>query len=110
MHSGPRPKIQNVVGMANRVFVVLDHEHRVANVAEMPKRGEKAFVVALVETDTGLIKNVKHPDQAGADLRGKTDALGFAATQRAAFTIKREVAEADVGGKIATAAAFPDYF
>jgi len=53
---------------------------------------EQAIVVALVQPNARLVQNVKHPDQPGADLRRQPDSLRFAAAQRAALAIQREVA------------------
>ena len=44
-----------MVGNANHVFVVLDHQHAVADVAQMFERANQAIVVALVQADAGLI-------------------------------------------------------
>jgi hypothetical protein len=60
--------MSHVVGQADRVLVVLDHDHRVAEVAQAGERAEQAFVVALVQADRRLVEHVHHADQAGADL------------------------------------------
>jgi hypothetical protein len=49
-----------------------------------------------VEADAGFVEDVEDADEAGADLGGEADALGFAAAEGAAFAVEREVAEADV--------------
>ena len=66
----------------DRVLVVLDHDQRVAGVAEPDQRLEQPVVVALVQPDRRLVEDVEHADQAGADLGGQPDPLGLAAGQR----------------------------
>ena len=75
-------EVDNIVGVADGVFVVLDHEHRVAQVAQLYEGLDQAVVVALVQADGGLVEHVKHAAQARADLRGQADALAFAARKR----------------------------
>jgi hypothetical protein len=60
---------------------MLDHDHRVAQVAQAGEGAEQAFVVALVQADRRLVEHVHHADQAGADLAGQADALRLAAGQ-----------------------------
>ncbi|KAG0739847.1 hypothetical protein G6F24_017214 [Rhizopus arrhizus] len=73
--------VQHVVGQADRVLVMLDHNHRVAQVAQAGEGAQQAFIVALVQADRRLVEHVHHADQAGADLAGQADALRFATGQ-----------------------------
>ena len=57
---------------------------------------EQALVVALVQADGGLVQDVEHAHQAGADLRGQADALRLAAGERGRRAVEREVPQADV--------------
>ena len=96
VHAGAGADVDDVVGEADRVLVVLDDDHRVAEVAQARERAEQTFVVALVQADGRLVEHVHHADQARADLRGQADALRFAAGQRIGLAFQREVVEADV--------------
>ncbi len=49
MHAGARAHVDDVVGGAYRVLVVFDHQHRVADVAQVLERRQQAVVVALVQ-------------------------------------------------------------
>ncbi len=91
-----RTHIHEVIGRAHRLLVVLDHDHRVAEVAQTLERRDQLGVVALVQPDRGLIEDVEHADERGADLRRETDALRLAAGQRRRGALHREVADADV--------------
>ena len=93
--SGAGAEIDDVVGVADGVFVVLDHEHGVAEIAELLERFDEAIVVALVEADGGLVEHVEHAAQPRADLRGEADALAFAAGERGGIADQREIVEAD---------------
>src|SRR5690606_38839356 len=93
---GARAEVDDVVGGSDRVLVVLDDDHRVAQVAELLERAEQSLVVALVQSDRRLVQDVEHADQAAADLGGEPDALRFPARQRLRATAERQVVEPDV--------------
>ena len=80
----------------DRFFVVLDHQHRVAEVAQVLERGEQALVVALVQADGGLVEDVQHAGETRAHLAGEPDALRFAAGERLGAAIERQVVEAHI--------------
>ena len=96
MHAGAGADIDDVVGGADRVLVVLDHDHGVAEVAQPAQRFEEPRVVALVQADRRLVEHVEHAGQPGADLRGEPDALALAAGQRAGGAGERQIFEADI--------------
>ena len=74
-----RAHIDDEIGFADGVFVVFDHNHAVAQIAQAFEGGEQAVVIALVQADGGFVQNVHHAGQTAADLAGEADALGFAA-------------------------------
>ena len=88
-------EIDHVVGALDGLGVVLDHQHRVAQVAQAGQRVEQAAVVARVQADGGLVEHVEHAAQLGADLRGQADALRLAAGERVRGAIQAQVIEAD---------------
>ena len=108
MDSRAGAEIENVVGLTDRIFVMLDDDDGVADVAEVAKGFEEALVVALVQPDARFVENVEDADEAGADLGGEAYALGFAAAKRATFAIECEVTEPDVGEKAEARTDFPD--
>ena len=81
--AGARPDVDDVVGDPDRLLVVLDDEHGVAEVAQAHQRLDEPPVVALVQADRRLVEHVQHADQAAADLRRQPDALRLAAGERA---------------------------
>src|SRR5690606_19340590 len=83
-------------GRKDRILVMLDDDDRVAEIAQMLQRVEKAAIVALVKPDRWFVEHVKHPGKAGADLRRKPDTLAFAARERARIARQRQVIEPDI--------------
>src|SRR3546814_7232190 len=75
---------------------MLDDDHRVAKVAEPFQCREQPVVVALMEADAWFVENIEHPRQAAADLAGETDALAFAAAERAAGAVEVQIIEPDI--------------
>ena len=51
VHTGTRPNIDNMVRIADRVFIVLDDQDRIAQIAQMNERAQKPFIIALMEPD-----------------------------------------------------------
>src|SRR5689334_21477203 len=90
-----RDDVDDVVRGPDRILVVLDDDHRVANVGEMAERGDEPIVVALVQADCRLIQHVAAADEARADLRREADALPLAARERGRRTVEREITQAD---------------
>ena len=96
MDAGAGTDVDDMVGQADRVLVMLDDDHRVAEVAQMPERFEEAGIVALVQADRRLVEHIEHAGQPRADLRGEPDALALAAGERAARARQRQIVEADI--------------
>ena len=94
--AGAWADVEHVIGGADGVLVVLDHDHGVAEVAQALEGFQQARVVALVQADRGLVEHVEHAGEAGADLRGQANALALAAGERAAGAGEREIIESDV--------------
>ena len=80
--AGAGPHIHDPVGFAHGVFVVLNHDKRVAHIAQLSEGFDEAAVIALVQTDGGLVEHVEHADQAGTDLGCEADALRLTAGER----------------------------
>ena len=92
----PGPDVDHVVGHPDGLLVVLDHDDRVAEVAQPLEGADQPLVVPLVEADGRLVEHVEHPDQAAADLAGQADPLGLAARQGGRRAGQGQVVEAHV--------------
>ena len=104
VHARARADVDEVIGAADRVLVVLDHDHGVADVAQVRQRRQQARVVALVQPDRGLVEDVHHADQAGTDLARQADALRLAARERVGAAVQRQVIEPHVDQEAEAAA------
>ena len=96
MDAGAGADVEHMVGDADGVLVVLDHDHGVAEVAQPLQGFEQPRIVALVQADRGLVQHVEHAGEARADLRGEADALALAARERAGGARERQIIEADI--------------
>ena len=84
--AGAGTDVDDPVALADRLLVVLDDDHRVAEVAQPGERVDQPAVVALVQADRRLVEHVQRADETGADLRRQPDALRLAAGERAGRT------------------------
>jgi hypothetical protein len=96
MLAGAGPEVDQMIGLHDRLLVVLNDQHRVAEVTQALECAEQACVVALVQADAWLVEDVEHTDQARADLRGESDTLRLTAGERLGAAIQREVIKTHV--------------
>ena len=96
MHAGARTHVDHMVGGADGVLVMLDHQHGVAHVAQALEGFQQLAIVALVQADAGLVQHIEYAGQARTDLGGQPDTLAFAARQRAGVARHGEVIQADI--------------
>ena len=66
---GAGADVDQVIGVADGVLVVLHHHQGVTLVAEGPQGTEQDGVVAGVQADGGLVQHVAHALQVAAQLR-----------------------------------------
>ena len=94
--AGARTDVDDPVGGAHRLLVVLDDDQGVADVAQPLQRADQPRVVPLVQADARLVQDVEHAHQRGADLRRQPDALRLAAGERVGRALQRQVVEPDI--------------
>ncbi len=92
----PGTDVDDVVGDTDRLLVVLDHDDRVAELAQPDERVDQTLVVALVQADRRLVEHVQHTDEAAPDLRREADALRLASGERARRPVEAQVVEPHV--------------
>ena len=109
MDAGAGADIDHVIGDADGVLVMLDHDHGVAEVAQPLQGFEEPRIVALVQADRRLVEHVEHAGEAGADLRGEPDALALAARQRAGGARQGEIFEPDIDQELQPLADFLEH-
>ncbi len=94
--AGGRTHVDDVVGRQDRLFVMLDHQHRVAEVAQPLQAVQQAGVVPLVQANGRFVQNIEDAGQARSDLRRQPDALALAARQGAGTARQVQIVEPDV--------------
>src|ERR1039457_3637317 len=96
MAAGAGAQVDYIVGAADGFFLVLDYEHRVAEVAQIFECGEKASIVTMVQADGRFVENVEDAAQLRSDLRCQAYALAFAAREGGSRASEGQVAESNV--------------
>ena len=79
--AGPGAHVHDIVGGPHGVLIVLHHQQGVAQVPQVLHSLQQHVIVPLVQADGGLVQNIQHSHQRGADLGGQPDALALAAGQ-----------------------------
>ena len=57
--AGAGAEIEDVIGGADGVLVVLDDDHGIAEIAQPAQRADEPVVVALMQTDARLVEHVE---------------------------------------------------
>ena len=110
LDAGPWPEVNKMVGRAHRVFIVLDDDHRVAQLGEPAQGRQQSIVVTRVQADRRLVENIEDAHQPRADLAGQADSLRFAARERRRGPIEGQVMQADVDQECEPRANFLEQF
>ena len=84
----------------HRLFVVLDDNEGVAEIAQTAQRREQFVVVALMQSYARLVEDVEHAHEPASYLRRQPDALRLSARQRTGRPAQRQIAQADVSQKV----------
>ena len=88
---GARPEVENCVGCLHNVTIMLDHQNRVTQVAQIVQYFDQEMRIPAVQSDGWLIQHVKRSHQARAQRSGQLNALGFAARQRGRQPVERQI-------------------
>ena len=101
--AGAGTDVDDVLGVADRVLVVLHHHQRVALVTQTLQGAQQDLVVARMQADGRLIQHIADALQIAAQLRCQSDALRLAAAERGSATVQCQVAQAHLLEKLKTA-------
>ena len=96
MLPGAGTDVDDPVGGAHRLLVMLDDDEGVADVAQPLQGVDQPRVVALVQTDARFVEDIEHAHQRGADLGRQPDALRLAAGEGVGRALQGEVVEPDI--------------
>ncbi len=89
-------EVDDVVGLEDGLLVVLDDDHRVADVPERLERREQPLIVTLMQAYRRLIQDVHDAGEPRADLAREADPLCLASRECLGAAIQRQVIESDV--------------
>jgi len=92
----PGPRSTTKVGGADGLLVVLHDEDRIAEVPQAFEGVKEAAVVALMETDAGLVEDVEHAHEARPYLGGQAYPLPLTSRERGRGPVERQVLEPHV--------------
>ena len=109
MDPSSRANVDDVVGGANRVLVVLHHDQGVAQIPELHQGVQQPVVVALMQTDARLVEHVEHSRQTRTDLGGQTDPLGLTTREGHRWAIQAQVIQAHVQQELQAHADLPQH-
>ena len=76
------PDIDQIISSANDLFLVLDHEQRIAFVAQIVHHAHQLADVARMQSDAGLVHDEECVHKRCAKTGREVDALDFSAAQR----------------------------
>ncbi len=89
-----RPDVDDPVGVADHVELVLDDEQRIAGGLQPVERAQQRLGVGRMKPRGRLVEHVDHAEQVRAHLRGEPQALQLARRERRRAALERQVAEA----------------
>ena len=75
---------------------MLDHDQRVAQVAETEQGLDQTLIVPLVKTDAWLIEDVEDTDETGTDLCGEPDSLRLSSGQSGRRPAEGQIVEPNI--------------
>ncbi len=100
--------VYDLVGGEHGFEVVFDDDDGIAEAAQVEKRLDEFMVIGRMQSDGGFVEDVDSSDEAGADLRGEPDSLGFASAQRGRGAIQSQILHPDADEKFEPFANFLD--
>ena len=96
MFTGSRTDVYQEVRRPHGIFIVLNDNDRIAQIAKMFQRGKQLVIVFLMQADGRLVQNISDAHQAGADLRSQPDTLRLAAGKGCCCTAHGQIIQAHI--------------
>ena len=94
--SGPRSQVDDVIGGANRLLIVLHHEHCIAQIAQTSESVQEAGVVPRMQSHGRLIQDIEDTHQSAADLSRQPNPLRLAGRERRRRPTQGEIVESNI--------------
>ena len=92
--AGSGSDIEHAIRGLHHLRIVLDHDQRVAGVAQALHDADDAVDVARMQADRRLIEHEQGVDQRSAERRGEIDPLHLAAGQGARLAVEIQISQA----------------
>src|SRR5580658_7815633 len=102
--AGARSHVNDVVGRAHHVGIMLHNDDGVAQVAQLFQDANQSAGVARMQSNGRLVQNVACAHQARSQASGKLDALRFPARERGRKAVQRQIIQPDVVEELQTLA------
>ena len=96
MLAGAGADIDDPVGAADDVHLVLDDEQRIADRLQPVERAQQRLGIGGMQPGRRLVHHIDDAEQVGDDLGGKPQPLQLARRQRRRAAFQRQIAEAEV--------------
>ena len=93
---GLRAHIHDIIRIQHHILVVLHHNDRVAQIAQLLQRVYQPYIIALMQSDTRFIQYIKHIHQLAPYLRSQADTLTLASGQRSRRAAQRQIIQSHI--------------
>ena len=92
--------VYQIVGGTHDFLVVFDHNHRIAEVAQLVQDTYQSVCIARMQTNAGLVQDVERTDQRTAQRSSKVDALTLTSGKGIAEAVERQITQADINQEV----------
>ena len=96
VHSGVRSHVNQHIGRADDLLIVLHHDKRVADVPELAQDSDKPVRVTWMQADAWFVKNVHRADQRASQSCHQIDPLTFATGKGVACPAQGQIRQTDI--------------
>src|SRR6266481_798761 len=104
--AGAGTEINDAIRRLNGVWIMLDDEDGVSEIAEGLENVDEPLRVARMEADRRLVEHVERTYKMRTERRGELNPLGFSAGERGSQTVESKVVEADFVEELQTCTNF----
>ena len=94
--TGQGAQVDDIIGLANNLRVVLDHHDRIPVVAQVLQNTDQTLTVARMQANRRFVQNIQGVDQSGTNRRGQVHPFQLAAGQGAGLPVQGQVFHADL--------------
>src|ERR1017187_4860570 len=92
---GARTKVENPIGGPHDVGIMLDHQDRISQIAQVVQDFDEPMRIAAVQADGRLVEHIQRAHQTRTKRCRELYALRFAARERRGETVQRQILKAD---------------